>query len=117
MVEGAGEKGAQRAFPGAVFPKSGTAVITFIFYNMIHLFQKLRRVLEIRVHEYAVISGSVLETCIHRRFFPEIPGEGQITAAAVCMGKVLQQFRGAVAASVVHEDEFTVCALDLGYRI
>ena len=73
--------------------------------------------LEVRVHEYAVVSGSVLETCVHGCFFSEIAGKGKVPAPGIHSGEMFQDLRGIVPAPVVHENEFTVRAADIFYRV
>ena len=73
MVKRAGENRAHTAFSRAVLSQAAAAVIPFCFHDTVHLFEKLGRVLKIRVHKNAVVAGSVLKSRVHCGLFTKIP--------------------------------------------
>lgn len=73
FIECAGQQITEAPLPGAVFAQSCAAVVSFCADDAVHLFQECGRVLKVRIHENAVVTGSIFQTGVHRRLFAEIP--------------------------------------------
>ena len=73
FIECAGQQITEAPLPGAVFAQSCAAVVSFCADDAVHLFQECGRVLKVRIHENAVVTGSIFQTGVHRCLFAEIP--------------------------------------------
>ena len=87
FVEASGKQAPEGAVSFSSHPFSGAAVISFLADGMIHGRQEFGRMLQVGVHNDAVISRSLFQSGIHGGFFAEIPGKGNVMAVFILVDR------------------------------